>query len=157
MWFEKEQALALTRGSIDAFFTRMSMRAKLQSRVPADVHRRAPVITTASSSPTSTPAVLQESGRDGLFQHYGVFLPTLVRGEPTPLQLWLHWRGGHAHSGAAVVPKVFKQFGEDKDTIVVAPSGRGTSTWYVGRGHVDYREVWKDVSTRSPSTATTST
>jgi pimeloyl-ACP methyl ester carboxylesterase len=43
------------------------------------------------------------------------------------------------------VPKVFKQFGEDRDTIVVSPSGRGTSTWYVGRGHVDFRQVWADV------------
>jgi pimeloyl-ACP methyl ester carboxylesterase len=43
------------------------------------------------------------------------------------------------------VPKVFKQFGEDRDTIVVAPSGRGTSTWYVGKGHVDVLEVWADV------------
>ncbi|MGH2806160.1 MAG: prolyl oligopeptidase family serine peptidase, partial [Actinomycetota bacterium] len=89
--------------------------------------------------------VPQEGGRNGVFQHYGVYLPESYSGEPVPLQWWLHWRGGNAHTGAAVVPKVFKQFGEDKDSIVVSPSGRGTSTWYVGRGHVDFRQVWADV------------
>src|ERR1051325_2705861 len=35
--------------------------------------------------------------------------------------------------------------GEDLDTVVVSPRGRGTSTWYVGKGQVDFREVWDDV------------
>ena len=33
-------------------------------------------------------------------------------------------------------------------TIVVSPRGRGTSRWYVGKGHVDFREVWRDVHRR---------
>ena len=144
MWFERDQALALNAGTIDPFFTTFDA-SKLQAGT-TERYVPGPGYHDRIFESTSTPAILQERGRDGLFQHYGVYLPTSYASEPTPLQFWLHWRGGHAHSGAAVVPKVFKQFGEDKDTIVVAPSGRGTSTWYVGRGHVDYREVWKDVT-----------
>jgi dienelactone hydrolase len=34
--------------------------------------------------------------------------------------------------------------GEAVNSIVVTPSGRGTSGWYVGRSHVDFLEVWAD-------------
>ncbi|MFL5840727.1 MAG: prolyl oligopeptidase family serine peptidase, partial [Thermoleophilaceae bacterium] len=46
---------------------------------------------------------------------------------------------------AAVVPGVIKQMGEDAGSLVVTPDGRGSSTWYVGKGQVDFREVWADV------------
>jgi poly(3-hydroxybutyrate) depolymerase len=142
-WFEKTQALSLHAGTIDRFFTTVAVSdltgALSQRYVPGPgYHDRIFV------SPPDT-GVPNESGRNGIVQHYGVFLPSAYDGSPAPLQWWLHWRGGDAHSGAAVVPKVFKQFGEDRDTIVVAPSGRGTSTWYVGRGHLDFRQVWSDV------------
>jgi pimeloyl-ACP methyl ester carboxylesterase len=35
--------------------------------------------------------------------------------------------------------------GEDAGSLVVTPDGRGTSRWYVGKGQVDFREVWDDV------------
>jgi pimeloyl-ACP methyl ester carboxylesterase len=43
------------------------------------------------------------------------------------------------------VPGVIKQMGEDAGSLVVTPDGRGSSTWYVGKGQVDFREVWDDV------------
>jgi len=141
--------LALHSGSIDGFFTSLDTgllaAGTSQEYVPGPgYHDRIFVSDPATGVPS-------ERGQDGIFQHYGVFLPSSYATdpdqapEPAPLQWWLHWRGGSAHSGAAVVPKVFKQFGEDRDSIVVAPSGRGSSTWYVGRGHVDILQVWKDV------------
>jgi pimeloyl-ACP methyl ester carboxylesterase len=140
VWFERQQALALHSGSIDEFFTTFdSARATGdETLVPGfGYHDRLFI---------SSQIVAQEGGRDGLFQHYGVFLPSSYQaGTATPLQWWLHWRGGTAHSGAGVVPKFFKQMGEDVDSIVVAPSGRGTSTWYVGRGQVDFQDVWGNV------------
>jgi poly(3-hydroxybutyrate) depolymerase len=143
IWFEREQALALNAGTIDPFFLSLDTAALSsgvsQEYVPGHgYHDRIFVSDTATGVP-------REGGRDGIFQHYGVYVPSAYDGSAAPLQWWLHWRGGTAHSGAAVVPKVMKQLGEDRDTIVVAPSGRGTSTWYVGRGHVDFREVWADV------------
>jgi pimeloyl-ACP methyl ester carboxylesterase len=143
VWFEKKQGLSLFEGSIDPFFYELDASAMqagtTQRYVPGPgYHERIFVSDTSTGVP-------REGGRDGVFQHYGIFLPSAYEGDPVPLQWWLHWRGGNAHSGASIVPKVFKQFGEDRDSIVVAPSGRGTSTWYVGRGHVDVLEVWADV------------
>ena len=43
------------------------------------------------------------------------------------------------------MPGVIKQMGEDTGSLVVTPDGRGSSTWYVGKGQVDYPEVWDDV------------
>ena len=142
IWFERQQALALHDGSIDSFFTAIDT-AELRSGasqafVPGPgYHDRIFISDPATGVP-------REGGRDGVFQHYGVYLPQSYDGTPVPLQWWLHWRGGNAHTGASVVPKIFKQYGEDRDSIVVSPSGRGTSTWYVGRGHVDFRQVWSD-------------
>ena len=143
IWFEKDQALALHSRSIDPFFASIDAGALAsggsQRFVPGHGYHDRIFISDPSTG------VPREGGRDGVFQHYGVYLPEAYDGTPVPLQWWLHWRGGNAHTGAAVVPKVFTQFGEDRDSIVVAPSGRGTSTWYVGRGHVDIRQVWSDL------------
>lgn len=142
-WFEQKQALSLFDKTIDPFFLNIDTAAlssgASQEWVPgAGYHDR----IFYSDPSTDVP---QERGRDGVYQHYGVFLPSSYDGTEAALQWWLHWRGGSAHTGAGVVPKIFKQYGEDRDAIVVSPSGRGTSTWYVGRGHLDFRQVWADV------------
>ena len=56
----------------------------------------------------------------------------------------MHWRGGDTHDAAVVSPRTMRDFGEDVDGLVIAPRGRGTSSWYVGRAQVDFREVWAD-------------
>jgi pimeloyl-ACP methyl ester carboxylesterase len=140
-WFDKRQALALHAGSIDTFFTRVEVDALAaglsESFVPGPgYHER--VFQSAEE-------VSQERGEEGVFQHYGLYLPKAYRdGTASPMQLWLHWRGGKAHSAGALTPRVFKHLGEDRDAVVVAPRGRGTSRWYVGKGHVDFLEVWRD-------------
>ncbi|HEU4480348.1 MAG TPA: prolyl oligopeptidase family serine peptidase [Actinomycetota bacterium] len=142
VWFERDQALALHAGTVDPFFHAL------------DIERlRSGASETFEPGPgyhdrifTSSEYVSVERSREGLFQHYGVYLPTSYeQGTDTPLQWWLHWRGGNAHTAAGVAPRIFKHFGEDRDTIVVSPSGRGTGRWYVGKGHVDFLEVWTDV------------
>ncbi len=143
VWFDKFQALSLHAQTIDSFFTEIDAASlaggATETFVPGPGYHDRIFLSD------STPGVARESGRNGLFQHYGVYLPTSYAGEPTPLQWWLHWRGGNAHSGGGIVPRVFKHFGENRDTIVVSPSGRGTGRWYVGTGHVDFLEVWNDV------------
>jgi hypothetical protein len=37
-----------------------------------------------------------------------------------------------------------RDMGEARGGIVISPRGRGTSTWYLGRGMVDVLEVWDD-------------
>lgn len=95
----------------------------------------------------STEAVAREEGEDGLWQHYGLYLPSSwgATAGPHPLQWWLHWRGGEAHTAGSVIPKLFRDLGDDHDAVVVSPRGRGTSEWYVGVGHVDVLDVWADV------------
>ncbi len=142
-WFDEEQALALQAGTIDPFFVDVDLADLRAGRtddfVPgAGYHDR--IFTS------TTPGLAEERPMEGLHQHYGVYLPSAVTdGGPLPLQWWLHWRGGHAHSAAALTPGVFRHMGEDRGAIVVSPRGRGTSTWYVGRGHADVLEVWDDV------------
>jgi pimeloyl-ACP methyl ester carboxylesterase len=140
-WFDKAQALTLQTKTIDPFTRQIDVR-KLETGasetfVPGPgYHDRLFV---------STEAISREQGRNGIYQRYGVYIPTSYEpGTATPAQWWLHWRGGTAHQAAHLTPRVFKHFGEDVNSIVIAPEGRGTSLWYVGKGHVDFLEVWDD-------------
>ena len=141
-WMDKQQALELGKGSIDAFFADVD---------PGALHKGA----TDAWHPgpgyyervfTSTPEVSKEGGQDGLYQHYGVYVsPASVLAEaPVPATFWLHWRGGKAHSAATVSPRIMRDFGDGLGGVVIAPRGRGSSTWYLGRGHVDVMQVRED-------------
>ena len=146
-WFDKLQALALHAGAIDEFAVEVDLDALA-----------AGVSETWTPGPgyhdrifRSSEQISREQGLDGIHQHYGVLLPdAIATGEPLPLQWWLHWRGGHAHTAGAVIPGMFQDLGENRQAIVISPRGRGTSTWYVGRAHVDVNEVWADVLARFP-------
>jgi dienelactone hydrolase len=141
-WWDKRQAFSLYDRTIDPFFHAVGLAALAhgatqQYRPGPGYHDR--IFTSAR-------AISQEKGQEGVLQHYGVYLPTAYRPDAKwPLQWWFHFRGGNAHIAAAAVPRIFKDMGEDLNTIVVSPRGRGTSTWYVGKGQVDFREVWNDV------------
>lgn len=148
-WFDQQQALVLHAGSIDDFVLDVDLDA-----LAAGANE------TWTPGPgyhdrifTSSERISREQGLDGIYQHYGVFLPDAVAdrpGEPRPLQWWLHWRGGNAHTAAAVIPGMFQDLGENRDAIVISPRGRGTSSWYVGAGYVDVEEVWADALARFP-------
>ena len=141
-WWDKRQALALHAGTIDPFFNDLPLD-RLEN---GENERWVPGPGYHERIFRSSETISEERGREGVLQHYGVYLPSAYSpDEPNPLQLWLHWRGGSANAGAALAPRIFKQLGEDVDTVVVSPRGRGTSRWYVGKGHVDFREVWRDV------------
>ena len=141
-WFDRTQAFRLYEHDIDSFGYPIDM-AKLQSGA-TETFRAGPGYHEKVFR--SSDAVSTENKIDGIYQHYGVYVPASYDGsEPVPLQWWLHWRGGTAHEGAAVAPRIFKHFGEQQDTVVISPRGRGTGTWYVGEGHVDILEVWADV------------
>jgi hypothetical protein len=141
-WWDKRQAFSLHDGTIDPFFHAVSLGALRGGANEA--YQPGPGYHDRIF--TSSETISKEEGEEGILQHYGVYLPTAYRpSRESPLQWWFHFRGGNAHIAAAAVPRIFKDMGEDVDSIVVSPRGRGTSTWYVGRGHVDFREVWADV------------
>jgi len=144
-WWDRQQALALHSGTIDEFFQPVALRGMRRGRS----ERWSPGPGYHERIFRSSEAISEERGREGVLQHYGVYVPSAHRpGTRSPLQLWLHWRGGTANAAASLAPKIFHELGEAVDTIVVSPRGRGTSRWYVGKGHVDFREVWRDVHRR---------
>jgi pimeloyl-ACP methyl ester carboxylesterase len=141
-WWDKQQALALEQHTVDPFFT----RADLDAMAAGANQRYRPGSGYHDRIFRSSPLISTEGGRNGLLQHYGLYIPTgYSPSTPSPAQWWFHFRGGRAHIAAAVVPGIIKQMGEDAGSLVVTPDGRGTSGWYVGKSHVDFLEVWNDV------------
>ncbi|MFP5220303.1 MAG: prolyl oligopeptidase family serine peptidase [Actinomycetes bacterium] len=140
--FDRQQAFALAAGSIDDFAVDVDLAGLRSGRNEAlragpGYHERHLL---------STEDISREGDVDGVWQPYGLYVPTSY--DPvgaTRLTWWMHWRGGDTHDGAVVSPRIMRDFGEDVDGLVVAPRGRGTSTWYLGRAHVDFRQVWDDV------------
>ena len=141
-WFDKHQALALHAGTMDPFFANLRP-AELQKGA---TERWRPGPGYHERILRSTEAISSEDGQNGVLQHYGFYVPDGYDAtRKSPLQLWLHWRGGDAHSAGAAIPGMFRDLGDRPDAIVVSPRGRGSSTWYVGKGHVDVLQVWEDV------------
>jgi acetyl esterase/lipase len=145
-WFEKRQALAFQAGDVDAFALDVDVAAL-----------RAGATETWHAGPgyhdrirRSAEDISTEGGQDGVWQHAGVYVPERYDERPAtgvPMTVWLHWRGGKAHSAAAVSPRIMRDFGEGRNGIVIAPRGRGTSTWWIGEGLVDVLEAWDDTTT----------
>ena len=144
-WWEKRQAFALHAGSIDEFFKTVSV-ARLESGATQQL---VPGPGYWDRVFQSAERISRERGQEGVLQHYGLYLPSKYSSKrKMPLQFWFHFRGGTAHIAATLVPGVIHDMGETPQTIVVTPKGRGTSRWYVGISHVDFREVWGDVHHR---------
>ena len=141
-WWDKQQGLDLYRGSADRFFADVSL-----DRLARGAHERyVPGPGYHDRIFESDPRISEEGGENGILQHYGVYLPKSYRaGKPSPAQWWFHFRGGNAHIAAAVVPGIFEDMGEAHDTVVITPDGRGERGWYVGKSHLDYLEVYRDV------------
>ena len=139
--FDKRQAFALSDGTIDPFFADIDLPGLLAGRTEA--FRPGPGYHERQFQ--STEGISSEGDLDGLWQPYGVYVPTSYDGTvPTRTTYWMHWRGGDTHDAAVVSPRTMRDFGEDVDGLVIAPRGRGTATWYVGKAQVDFRQVWDD-------------
>src|SRR5690606_34516572 len=51
--------------------------------------------------------ISRESGTNGIVQPYGLYVPSdFDPSRTTPLTFWLHYRGGKAHSGATINPRL---------------------------------------------------
>ena len=148
VWMDKRQALELLDGSADAFLTSIDLD-RLTSGATETFSPRPGYYERVFES--TTPGLAVEGGTQGRFQHYGLYLPESYRSDRSnPATFWLHWRGGKAHSAGGWTPRVMRQLGDENGSIVVSPSARGTSTWYLGRGHADFLEVWDDLMASYP-------
>jgi dienelactone hydrolase len=140
-YFDKQQALALERGTIDPFFA----TADLDRMAGGENERFVPGPGYHDRNFLSSETISVEGGRNGVLQHYGVYVPSgYDRSRPTPAQYWMHFRGGRAHIAAAVVPGIHHDMGETAHSLVITPEGRGKDKWYMGKSHVDFDEVWRD-------------
>ncbi|MBW3662918.1 MAG: prolyl oligopeptidase family serine peptidase [Actinobacteria bacterium] len=103
-----------------------------------------------------------ERSKDGRWQPYGLYIPNDFDPEvATPATFWLHYRGGKAHSGATITPRIIHEHAredqwtngilKDQGNVVITPHGRGTSYWYVSRSHQDFFEVFEDVHALVPN------
>ncbi len=147
IWMDQAQAFALRDADIDDFLHSLDVGALEGGRTESFVQRPGYYerIYVDDETPVNREEV-QNSYFQGPVQHYGLYLPEVYRPEATlPASFWMHYRGGHAHDAAAWVPGVLRNFGDDIGAIVVTPSARGTSSWYTGRGMVDFLDVWDDV------------
>lgn len=139
---ELRQSMALLGGDVDEFAIPLDVAGLNRGRTEG-FH---PGPGYAERQVVSAEAISTERGEDGLWQPYGLYVPTAyVPGKAAPLAMWLHYRGGKAHSGGAWTPRLLSQLGEEQGAVVATPRGRGTSTWYVTEAHQDFFEVLSDV------------
>ncbi|MEX2290422.1 MAG: prolyl oligopeptidase family serine peptidase [Mycobacteriales bacterium] len=139
--FDKRQAFALADATIDPFFVDVDLPGLVDGRTES--LRPGPGYHERQFE--SSESISNEGDRDGIWQPYGVYVPNSYDGAtPTRATYWMHWRGGDTHDAAVVSPRTMRDFGEDVDGLVIAPRGRGTASWYLGKAQVDFREVWDD-------------
>jgi pimeloyl-ACP methyl ester carboxylesterase len=143
---DRDQAIELLGGSLDAFLARVSI-GKLAGGATQSFTALPGYFDRIFIS--HSPVIREEdSGGEfqGAFQHYGLWIPTAYKpGVPNPATVWLHPRSsGNAHLAGAWVPGIIRQLGERRGNIIISPSARGSSTWYVGKGHEDFLEAWDD-------------
>ncbi|HEX9697603.1 MAG TPA: hypothetical protein VGB64_14975 [Actinomycetota bacterium] len=150
IWMDERQAFALRDGNIDQFKAQIDLN-KLQAGATETFTMRPgyyEAIYVNDGSPVNREETIN-SYFQGPYQHYGIFLPKSYRdGNIHPAMFWMHYRGGHAHDAAAWEPGILRDFGDGGDAIVVTPSARGESSWYTGRGMVDYLDAWNDAHAR---------
>ena len=146
IWMDENQAFALHDGNIDRFLARVDLGGltggttqTFQQRPGYYEH-----IYEDATTPVNT-ETMDGSYFQGAWQHYGVYLPVGYSPRAVlPATFWMHYRGGHANDAAAWEPGILRQFGDEAGAIVFTPSARGTSSWYTGRGMVDFQDVWRD-------------
>jgi predicted peptidase len=140
---DRLQALDLARGTVDRFSSGPIAVTDLRSGRTEPMAHPGPGYHERVFR--SDEDISVERGRDGVWQPYGLFVPTdWDPAVATPTTYWLHYRGGKAHSGTVINPRLTTQLGEERGNVVVFPHGRGTSEWYVTESHQDVFEVMAD-------------
>lgn len=83
----------------------------------------------------------------GRLQPYAVYVPSHYKpGRAAPLTFALHGDGGQYYWIGGTTEYSAQLFGEDRNSIVLSPAGRGISGFYVGDLEYDLLEAWNDVA-----------
>ena len=80
-------------------------------------------------------------------QPYSVYIPESYDPEiPTSLSIHLHSLGSTYQEFGVRSPNLYRQLGEQRDTIVLTPEGRGPEGWYHDEAELDVFEAWNDLA-----------
>lgn len=69
-------------------------------------------------------------------------------GTPAPLHLHLHSLGSTHNEYAVLSPNLLRQFGEERDALILTPFARGPSGWYQDEAELDVFEACRDLVAR---------
>ena len=142
---DREQALTLGAGTIDRYLTKIDL-AKLaggatEAFEPGPGYYERVFI---SDSPVAR-ETYGSSESQGIYQHYGLYIPTTYVPETRAPRCCGSIRAPAAPpTCAGLGAGIIRQLGERSGRVVFSPSARGSSTWYVGRGHESFLETWED-------------
>ena len=174
VWFEAEQSRRLAAGSTGDFHADIDFR-RLAKKHYLKPHRASP---RTRARILSSRLRLGEGVEPGTFPKYrGRLQPYLITVPPSyrendrdrvplnkvdpgkipgdldrtgsvPLTFTLHSLGGNHAQYLTYSPNQLRQFGIQRENIVVSPLARGTDGWYTDEAEVDVFEVWADVAFR---------
>ncbi|MFL5913341.1 MAG: alpha/beta hydrolase-fold protein [Gaiellaceae bacterium] len=157
--FDRQQALALHDGTIDAFFENVNLTALTSGKS----QRYEPGPGYHARSFTVSPAIADEFLNRGIHREYGVYLPHGYQpGKPSPLVTFLHGSslasGASNHTYAALLPGFMRDFGDTPKAIVILPNDRqpktpdteqdnqvGFGDW-MGESLVELNTVWANAA-----------
>ncbi|MDP9383704.1 MAG: alpha/beta hydrolase-fold protein [Actinomycetota bacterium] len=150
-WFEDKQSRALIGRTSGDFFADVDF-GKLAAGVTEDGRRRAGreqarIFPSALDVPEGVTGSERFPGYGGRLQPYLVTVPPgYDPARPAPLTFSLHSLGGTYTQYAVFSPTQLRQFGDQRNSLVVTTLGRGTNGWYTDEAEADFFEVWADVA-----------
>ncbi|MGH2762527.1 MAG: alpha/beta hydrolase-fold protein, partial [Thermoleophilaceae bacterium] len=160
IWFEDQQSRALAAGVTDCSFGGAPAGcrpfhadvdfAKLAAGVNEQLHsppgrEQARIMSSELDLPEGVRAEFPAYG--GRLQPYILTVPPgYDPARPSGLTFALHSLGGTYTQFAVFSPNQLRQFGDQRDNLVVTPHARGTDGWYTDEAEVDVFEVWRDVA-----------
>jgi pimeloyl-ACP methyl ester carboxylesterase len=153
-YFDKLQAAALARRTIDPFFADVDLR-----RLRAGANQRAtPGPGYYERVMPTDPASSAESADHGVLQPYGLYVPAGVDvGRPAASTTYLHGSGSHANLEPVVIPGLMRALGDARGTVVVAPQGRTAFSMWEGAAIEDVFAARRDAARAIPLDAAHST
>lgn len=144
-WRDAAKARALAEEDISEFFADIDF-GKLQRRVTSYDVPRSGLVNGVYGSRFDLGGEGVRTSEDpmmvGRVQPYALYIPEdFSADEPTPLFLQLHG-GSSMHNQILSAPNFVREFGEERDALLLAPLGRGPSgNRYDGAGELDVFEA----------------
>lgn len=143
---DRQQALALAAGNIDAFLTTVS-GSKLRA---GESEYLLPGVGYSVRTFEAPEEISLESGINGSLRQYGLYIPAHRANSDLPATLLLRGSGMTGHSLAAITPGLFQNLGDQNGAIVISPSGRSDADFFQGAVYRDVLQALDDAQALLP-------